>query len=36
MSAKLEVVSYRPTPDQYAWTFGGAAPVRTVQPGPVL
>ena len=36
MSAKLEVVSYRPTPDQYAWTFGGAAPVRTVQPGTVL
>lgn len=36
MSAKLEVISYRPTPDQYAWTFGGAAPVRTVQPGTVL
>lgn len=36
MSAKLEVVSYRPTPDQYAWTFGGAAPVCTVQPGTVL
>ncbi|MCW2598334.1 MAG: acetamidase, partial [Frankiales bacterium] len=32
----LEVVSYRPTPEEYAWTFGGAAPVRTVRPGTVL
>ena len=36
MSAALEVVAFRPTPEQYAWTFGGAAPVRTVQPGTVL
>ena len=32
----LEVVSFRPEPAEYAWTFGGAAPVRTVQPGTVL
>ena len=23
----LEVITYRPSPDSYAWTFGGAAPV---------
>jgi len=32
----LEVVSYSPRPEEYAWTFGGAAPVRRVQPGTVL
>lgn len=32
----LEVVAYRPTPRDYAWTFGGAAPVLRVQPGTVL
>ncbi|GAC1445239.1 MAG: acetamidase/formamidase family protein [Mycobacteriales bacterium] len=32
----LEVLSYRPEPGDYAWTFGGAAPVRRVQPGTVL
>ena len=31
-----EVLSYRPGPDDYAWTFGGAAPVRSVAPGTVL
>jgi len=32
----LEVVTFRPQPHEYAWTFGGAAPVRTVTPGTVL
>lgn len=32
----LEVISYSPRPEEYAWTFGGAAPVRRVQPGTVL
>lgn len=27
----LEVISYRPVPGQYAWTFGGAAPVMRVK-----
>ncbi len=33
---ELEVVTYRPDPGDYAWTFGGAPPVRTVRPGTVL
>ncbi|MGI8993988.1 MAG: acetamidase/formamidase family protein [Nocardioidaceae bacterium] len=32
----LQVVSYRPGPDDYAWAFGGIPPVRTVQPGTVI
>jgi acetamidase/formamidase len=36
MSTDLEVVSFHPTPEQYAWTFGGAEPVRRVAPGTVL
>jgi acetamidase/formamidase len=32
----LTVVAYRPTPDQYAWTFGGAPPVARIRPGTVL
>ncbi len=32
----LDVLSYRPTPQDYAWTFGGAAPVRSIKPGTVL
>ena len=31
-----QVVSFRPPPDQYAWTFGGAAPVARVRPPAVL
>jgi acetamidase/formamidase len=27
---------FRPTKDQYAWTFGGAAPVARIAPGTVL
>lgn len=30
------VLSRRPGPGEYAWTFGGVPPVRTVQPGTVL
>ncbi len=32
----MDVVEFSPTPEQYAWTFGGAAPVREVEPGTVL
>lgn len=34
--ADLSVVSFRPEPSEYAWTFGGVPPVRKVQPGDVL
>ncbi|MGF1430515.1 acetamidase/formamidase family protein [Kitasatospora sp. LaBMicrA B282] len=30
------VLTVRPTPEQYAWTFGGARPLATVRPGTVL
>ena len=29
-------VRFVPTPDQYAWTFGGCEPVMSVRPGDVL
>jgi acetamidase/formamidase len=32
----LEVITYRPEPGEYAWTFGGAAPVRTIRAPAVL
>ncbi len=32
----LEVVSYRPEPVDFAWTFGGVRPVRSIRPGTVL
>ncbi len=32
----LEVITFRPEPDQYAWTFGGAPPVRRVRTPAVL
>ena len=32
----MGVRSYRPDPSEFAWTFGGVAPVRTVKPGDVL
>jgi acetamidase/formamidase len=33
---KLKVVSFRPEPDQFAWTFGGVDPLLRVQPGTVM
>ncbi len=32
----MDVVTYRPEAKELAWTFGGVAPVRHVQPGSVL
>ena len=32
----MEVVEFRPEREQYAYTFGGVAPVRKVLPGTVL
>jgi acetamidase/formamidase len=34
--AQIDVVNYRPEPDELAWTFGGVSPVRRVKPGSVL
>ncbi|HEX3650445.1 MAG TPA: acetamidase/formamidase family protein [Pseudonocardiaceae bacterium] len=31
-----DVLTFRPTDDQYVWTFGGAAPLATVKPGTIL
>jgi acetamidase/formamidase len=31
-----QVIAFRPDPSQYAWTFGGAAPVLRVRPPAVL
>jgi acetamidase/formamidase len=33
---EFDVLTFRPTAEQYAWTFGGAAPVARVRPGTVL
>ncbi len=33
---ELQVVSYRPDPTEFAWTFGGVKPVRAVKPGTVM
>jgi acetamidase/formamidase len=32
----VKVIEYRPDPSEFAWTFGGASPVRTVKPGDAL
>jgi acetamidase/formamidase len=32
----VDVVEFRPTPDQYAWTFGGVAPTHRIAPGTAL
>jgi acetamidase/formamidase len=32
----LEVRSFHPSEDQFAWTFGGAAPLARIRPGTVL
>jgi len=36
MGSDVSVVAYRPEPSEFAWTFGGVPPVRTVKPGDVL
>src|SRR6059036_2316159 len=32
----MDIVTYRPDPSEFAWTFGGVPPVRKVKPGDVL
>jgi acetamidase/formamidase len=32
----VDVLSYRPEPSEFAWTFGGVPPVRTVKPRDIL
>jgi acetamidase/formamidase len=32
----MDVLTYRPDPSEFAWTFGGVPPIRTVNPGDVL
>ncbi len=32
----MDVVEFRPRPEQYAWTFGGAAPTHRIKPGTAL
>ena len=32
----MDVHTYRPEPSEFAWTFGGVPPVRTVRPGDIL
>jgi hypothetical protein len=34
--SEFPVLSYQPGPGEYAWTFAGVPPVRTIQPGTVL
>ena len=32
----MDIDSYRPDPSEFAWTFGGVPPVRTVKPGTIM
>src|ERR671924_1978930 len=32
----MDVIAYRPEPSEFAWTFGGVPPIRSVKPGDVL
>ncbi|WP_219416978.1 acetamidase/formamidase family protein [Pseudonocardia nigra] len=32
----MDVVEFRPRPEQYAWTFGGVAPTHRIAPGTAL
>jgi len=32
----MGLVTYRPDPSEFAWTFGGVKPVRKVEPGTIL
>jgi hypothetical protein len=34
--SNIEVITFRPDPGQYAWTFGGAAPAMRIRPPTVL
>src|SRR6478672_2841447 len=34
--SELEILTYRPDPSEFAWTFGGVRPIRTVRPGTVM
>src|SRR6266576_4441603 len=36
MAMHPAVTRFVPTPDQFAWTFGGCEPVMRIQPGEVL
>ncbi len=36
MTEQLDVRSFRPSPEQYVWTFGGSAPLARIVPGTVL
>lgn len=36
LAERAEVVTFRPTPEQYGWTFGGLPPVLRVKPGQLL
>jgi acetamidase/formamidase len=33
---RVDVVEFRPRPDQFAWTFGGVAPTHRIKPGTAL
>jgi acetamidase/formamidase len=32
----VDILEFTPEPDEYTWTFGGAAPIRRVKPGTAL
>src|SRR3954451_1240492 len=34
--SELEILTYRPDPSEFAWTFGGVRPIRTVRSGSVM
>jgi acetamidase/formamidase len=36
MSSPLAITRFEPTPDQFAWTFGGCEPIMRIRPGDVL
>ena len=33
---QLQVRTFRPTPEQYAWTFGGVEPIHSLRPGEIV
>jgi acetamidase/formamidase len=32
----MDIIEFKPRPEEYAWTFGGAAPLRKVVPGSLM